>query len=79
MKKMKFWGTACVGAKGQVVIPAKARKQFKIQEGDQLLVLSLPGKSGVTMAKADDLEKLLASAQSHITHTLQSLKKSKKG
>lgn len=34
-----FFGSLTVGSKGQVVIPKKAREVFRIQEGDQLLLL----------------------------------------
>lgn len=34
-----FFGTVMVGARGQIVIPKKAREVFEINEGDQLLLL----------------------------------------
>lgn len=34
-----FFGTLTVGARGQIVIPKKAREMFQIEEGDQLLLL----------------------------------------
>jgi AbrB family looped-hinge helix DNA binding protein len=77
MKKIKFWGTSKVGTKGQVVIPAKAREKFYIQEGDQLLVLSPPGKNGIMMIKTDELEKVLNEFQSNISETLTNIKKSR--
>jgi len=36
------YGTVTVGARGQVIIPAKARKELKIRPGDQLIVMSGP-------------------------------------
>lgn len=39
----EFFGTATVGERGQVVIPAEIRKIFKIKPGDRLVVM---GKSG---------------------------------
>ena len=40
MKKMnqKFWGNSIVGEKGQIVIPANARKEFNLTAGDQVVV-----------------------------------------
>ncbi len=35
----KFYGSVTVGQRGQVVIPAEARKDFAIKPGDKLLVL----------------------------------------
>lgn len=35
----KLYGTATVGSKGQVVIPAEAREELGLQSGDRLYVL----------------------------------------
>ena len=35
----KLYGTATVGTKGQIVIPATAREALSIQPGDQLYVI----------------------------------------
>ncbi len=42
-----FFGTATIGQKGQLVIPAGARKQMKLKTGDTLLVMS--GRHGGTL------------------------------
>ena len=46
--------TATVGAKGQIVIPAKARKLFEISPGDQLVVLGDEGQ-GIAIVKSESL------------------------
>ena len=38
-KGKHIFGTVKVGEKGQIVIPARARKVFNLQPGDQLMVL----------------------------------------
>ncbi len=48
-----LFGVVTVGDKGQVVIPAKARKVFDINSGDQLMVLGQEGE-GLAMLKTDD-------------------------
>jgi len=40
----KFYGTTTIGARGQVVIPAKARDELKLKPGDQLVVMGKFGK-----------------------------------
>ena len=35
----KFYGTTTIGTKGQVVIPANARKELNLKPGDQLVVM----------------------------------------
>lgn len=74
----KVWGTAIVGTKGQVVIPSKAREELNIKEGDQLIVVSPPGKSIVGMIKAEELEKMLATMQMNIQDTLEIISRSRK-
>ena len=46
------FGLVTVGEKGQIVIPAKARKIFDIQPGDQLLVLG-DEEQGIAIVKAE--------------------------
>ena len=48
-----LFGVVTVGDKGQIVIPAKARKIFEIGTGDQLVVLGKDGE-GLAMIKAND-------------------------
>lgn len=47
-----LFGVVTVGDKGQVVIPAKARKVFDINAGDQLVVLGQEGE-GLAMLKTE--------------------------
>ena len=48
-----LFGVVTVGDKGQIVIPAKARKVFDIGAGDQLMVLGKEGE-GIAIIKTDD-------------------------
>lgn len=57
-KGKHLFGVVTVGDKGQVVIPAKARKLFEISPGDQLVVLGDEGQ-GLAIMKS---EKFLALA-----------------
>ena len=47
-----LFGLVNVGDKGQIVIPAKARKVFDIQPGDSLVVLG-DEETGMALMKAD--------------------------
>jgi AbrB family looped-hinge helix DNA binding protein len=53
----EFYGTATVGAKGQVVIPCDARDVLKLKEGDKLLVFGVD-KDIIAFAKPAELQKL---------------------
>jgi AbrB family looped-hinge helix DNA binding protein len=44
-----FLGTVTVGERGQVVIPAEARKRFSIHPGDRLLVIAHPSGHGLML------------------------------
>ena len=43
-KHDKLYGTTTIGARGQVVIPAGARKELGLKPGDQLIVMGKFGK-----------------------------------
>ena len=51
-KGKHLFGLVTVGDKGQIVIPAKARKLFEISPGDRLVVLGDEGQ-GIAIVKAE--------------------------
>ena len=51
-KGKHLFGVVTVGDKGQVVIPAKARKIFSIEAGDQLVVLG-DESQGIALLKSE--------------------------
>ena len=58
-----IFGLAKVGEKGQIVIPAKARKIFHIQPGDNLVILG-DESQGIALIKEENLLGLLHMAES---------------
>jgi AbrB family looped-hinge helix DNA binding protein len=56
-----FFGTATVGERGQIVIPAEARKRLNINPGDKLLVMSHPTATGVLLCKIDAMREFFRS------------------
>lgn len=52
-KGKHLFGLVTVGDKGQIVIPAKARKMFDISSGDQLVVLGDEAQ-GIAIVKAEE-------------------------
>jgi AbrB family looped-hinge helix DNA binding protein len=50
-KGKRFYGTVTVSERGQIVIPAKARRDFDIVVGDKLLVTADLAK-GIALVKA---------------------------
>ena len=56
----KFYGSTTIGERGQMVIPAEARKDFEITHSSKLLVFGSPG--GLMIVKADHITGFLAKA-----------------
>ena len=61
-KGKHIFGMVKVGEKGQIVIPAKARKIFDIRPGDNLIVLGDEGQ-GIALIKEKGLLDLLKAAR----------------
>ena len=66
-KGKHLFGAVTVGDKGQIVIPAKARKLFEISSGDQLVVLGDEAQ-GLAIMKS---EKFLAFADAIRSRTVE--------
>lgn len=49
-----------VGERGQVVIPADARKKMDINPGDKLLVMGHPFAEGIVFVKLDSMRETLS-------------------
>lgn len=61
-----FFGTVTVGARGQMVIPKKARDVFEINEGDQLLLLG-DEERGLAMLPKQAIEEFVRAVSSNET------------
>lgn len=66
MHDKKLFGTATVGTKGQVVIPADAREQFNIKTGDRLYVVGSQKAQWIGFLKEDQLRSLVESLTDNI-------------
>ena len=66
MHDKKLYGTATVGTKGQVVIPADARESLNIQPGDRLYVVGSEKAQWVGFLKEDQLRALVESLTDNI-------------
>jgi len=54
-----FFGSVTVGERGQVVIPAEARKEYGIKPGDKLLVFRSPSGRGLVLVGVDDMRAMI--------------------
>lgn len=55
----RLYGTATVGAKGQIVIPAEAREELNIQQGDKLYIVNAMHGAGIVCLREEMLEDVL--------------------
>ena len=55
----KFYGIATVGERGQVVIPAEARREHNIKPADKLVVFGHGEQGGIMITKADSFNEFL--------------------
>jgi AbrB family looped-hinge helix DNA binding protein len=70
----KLYGTATVGTKGQVVIPANAREELNVQTGDRLYVVGSPDSGFLGLLKEEALEQMVE----HLTAQAESFRALKK-
>lgn len=52
----EFYGTTTLGERGQIVIPAEARRELHLKPGDKMLVFGIG--STLACAKFEDVEKI---------------------
>jgi AbrB family looped-hinge helix DNA binding protein len=72
--EFKCFGSATVGPRGQVVIPAHARKELGIEAGATLLVFLGPGGRGLILFKADAVEQMVRMVSEHLSTVEKVLK-----
>ena len=63
----KFYGTAVIGERGQIVIPAEARRTAGLTPGTKMVVLGGPGGKMLMLAKADSIAEMMAKMMEHIS------------
>lgn len=59
MHNKKLYGTATVGTKGQIVIPADAREELNVMPGDRLYVVGTQGQGILGLIKEEMLEEFI--------------------
>ena len=67
-KHDKFYGTTTLGARGQVVIPAGARKDMNLKPGDQIVVMGKFGKV-LAMMKTDAMQSFVETIMKNLEGT----------
>lgn len=70
MEGVKFYGTATVGSRGQIVIPAEAREDQGIKEGDKIIVVRGP-HGGLDLFRSDQIEAIIQKIQKRSNQFLE--------
>jgi AbrB family looped-hinge helix DNA binding protein len=63
----KFYGSTTVGERGQVVIPAEARRDLNITQGTKLLVFSGHGGDDLVFTRAESMAEFINKAKEMMT------------
>jgi looped-hinge helix DNA binding domain, AbrB family len=56
-----FYGWVTVSEKGQIALPADARKDLNITQGEKLLVISRKDRKGLMLVKAEIMDDFIKS------------------
>lgn len=72
----QFFGSTTLGEKGQVVIPAEARKAMNIEKGDKLLVFGM-GCDMIAFSKLSKIEQFASHLAGRLDAIREIIKKSK--
>jgi len=70
----KFYGATTVGERGQVVIPAEARRDFEMTPATKLLVFGSRGHGGLMLTKAEAVSEFITTATGMLTRFEEMLK-----
>lgn len=71
MHNQSYLGTATIGERGQISIPAEARRAYELAPGDKLLFFTIPNRLGLCMLKAKELSAILE----HLADKTESIEK----
>ena len=71
---LKFYGASTIGERGQIVIPAEARKDYDITPATKLLFFGSHGGIGLLMTKAESVAEVIAKATQMLSGIEEALK-----
>lgn len=72
----KFYGATTIGERGQVVIPAEARKDLDLAHSTKVMVFGSPHGEGLFIVKADSVAAMLTHASQLLSGVEAELKTS---
>ncbi len=73
----KFYGATTLGERGQIVVPAEARKDLNLSPSTKVMVFGAPMGEGLLIVKADSIAEMLAHANRMLSGVEEVLRSSK--
>jgi AbrB family looped-hinge helix DNA binding protein len=73
----KLYGVTTIGERGQIVIPAEARKDLNLFSSTKLMVFNAPMGEGLMLVKADSITKFLTHASKMLSGFEEIIKSNK--
>jgi AbrB family looped-hinge helix DNA binding protein len=73
----KFYGATTIGERGQIVIPAEARKDLNLSPSTKVMVFGGPVGKGLLIVEADSVAEMLAHASKMLSGVEEVLKSNK--
>ena len=70
----KFYGATTIGERGQIVVPAEARKDLNLAPSTKVMVFGGPIGEGLLIVKADSVAKMVAHANQMLSGVEELLK-----
>lgn len=61
----KIYGIGKIGPKGQIVIPADARKELSLDPGERVVVMNMPRKRGLMVVNEELFNEQLEHLRDH--------------
>lgn len=75
MHQKRLYGTATIGTKGQIVIPAKAREELGLETGEELFVIGGGDKKVLVLLPSESIEEFIQ----HLNLQIEQFDSLKKG
>jgi len=72
---MKFYGSTTIGERGQIVLPAKLRKDFHIKKSDKFLVIGDSKSHRIALINAESMNSYLNIMSKQIDKMKSTIKK----
>lgn len=73
MHDFKFYASATIGMKGQIVIPIDARNELNLSEGEKVMIFKAPHHNGLLVLKADEIAEIVTGMSTRVEEITKSV------